>query len=457
MLRPPPVGHPTYRWLGLGLMLILLLSPLLYWLTGIGQTAGGLSAEIVRAPDDTLLNSPKAEALHSLSSPMRLQRLFVGPLLLLAFQLSGGAIALRNRLERGTQTLSGHPTQEKTSISRFVLNVLGWTQRFIPNAWRQRLTRQELAIILSFIVVFDLALLLLYLPLNFYRSFIVAHQFGLSTQTALGWLGDWGKSGLIALFTDALIWGGFYSLVRLFPRRWPVPGGALLFLFGLIFTLLAPLIITPLFFEVRPLDDLNLRERVFTLAERANMPVDDLYVVDASSKTTQINAYVAGFGDAQRMVLYDNLIIDYTFDQIDVVLAHELGHWYYRHVLLGVIGLGAAGWLGLFGLQWLLNRSWPILKLRGFDDVAGLPYLMAVVTIVATLSLPVQNIISRYAENQADIFALTVSQNPEAFVALFEQVAEQNLSLVNPPAWEVFVFYTHPPTAQRIDHAESSR
>ena len=115
----------------------------------------------------------------------------------------------------------------------------------------------------------------------------------------------------------------------------------------------------------------------------------------------------------QPIVLYDTLLTDYTPDQVDVVLAHEMGHWYYRHMLVGILGVGVVGWIGLFGLRWLLNRTWRWLALSGPADVAGLPYVMAVIALVTTLALPVYNSFSRFGERQADDFALTVSHtNP---------------------------------------------
>lgn len=435
-----------YQWLLLALVALLLLSPLIYWATGIGQAAAGLSPEIGRAADGSLTNSPKAEALHALSLPMRLQRLALYPLLLLAFQLSGGAVALRALIERRLDRWSP-----------------GWNwppwlarlTRLIPARWRQRLTGHDLLVVLLFIVLFDLALFLLYLPFNFYRGFILTHQFGLSAYTALGWLSDWGKNVGLALLMDGLLWGGFYSLVRLLPRRWPILGGALLVAAGFGFTLLSPILITPLFYEVRPMEDPALRSRLITMAERTGMTIANVEVIDASRKTTTVNAYVTSVGGAQRMVLYDTLLDGYTPDQIEVVVAHELGHWYYQHVLWSVIGLGAGGWLGLFALRWLLNRLWRPLGWRGPADVANWPTLLAVMAIVSTLALPVENAISRYAENQADAFALSLSQKPDTFISLFEQFAVQNLSLVDPPAWEKVIFYTHPPTNERIQRAKN--
>jgi STE24 endopeptidase len=434
-----PKHKILYMWLFLLLVVVILLSPLPYWLTGIGQSAAGLSAELLHRPDGTPVTSPKAEARHSLTLPMRLQRMIIYPLLLLAFQLSGGATALRSWLER--QSLS-------------ILSRIGLHDTRLPRGG-QRLTGSNLLPILLFILTFNLGLFLLYFPFNFYSGFILGHQFGLSTQTAPAWMSDWTKSVLIALIINGLLWTGFYALMRWLPRRWPIPAGALLLLFSLIFTLLTPILITPLFYNVTPLEDPDLRSRILALTDRAGLEVDRIEVIDASTKTTTVNAYFTGFGGARRIVLYDTLLTGYTPDQTEVVLAHELGHWYYRHVLWSILGYGAAAWLGLFGLRWLLHRVWQPLGLRSPADVAGLPFLLAVISLAGILAMPVENSISRYGEAQADRFALTTSQKPAAFIELFEQFAEQNLAVVDVPAWEKWLFYTHPPIVDRIQMAKA--
>lgn len=424
-----------WHWLLLTIVALILLSPLLYWPTGLGQNAAQLSAEITRQPDGGLVSSPKAEALHSLSLPMRIQRMLIYPLLLLAFHFCGGSLALRRWVEgkiAGEQRGKGARVNSSTLAKG--------AQSVLP--------------CLLFVLIFNLGLSLLYLPFNFYRSFIVGHQFGLSTLTVSGWFGDWTKGLLLNLLLDGLTWTGLYALMRWLPRRWPLPAGVALVFFSVVLVLLEPILITPLFYEVRPLEDNNLRARILALADRAQMHVDAVEVIDASSKTTEVNAYFTGFGGAQRIVLFDTLLRDYTPDQIEVVLAHEMGHWYYHHVLLSILGLGAAGWLGLFGLQWLLNRTWRRLGLTSPADIAGLPVVLAVFALVSYLALPFENGISRLAEHQADQFALTTSQKPQAMAELFEQFAVQNLSLVEPPTWEKVIFYTHPSLAERIRLAE---
>jgi STE24 endopeptidase len=431
------------RWLFFGALVVVVLSPLLYWSSGIGQMGAGLSAEVGRAPDGTLVSSPKAEMLHRLSLPLRIERLLVYPVLLICLQLSGQPVALRRWLE---DKVWGQTSRQARGLPG------GAT-----HSWRGYVSARDLFVFLPFALILEGALALFYLPLNFYSDFIVGHQFSLSTQTAANWASDWLKNTLIVLLTNGPIWAGFYTLMRLIPRWWPIPAGALMLLLSALFVLITPLVITPLFYEVQPLANPALRARILDLADGAGMHVDEVYIINASAKTTRVNAYFTGFGDARRIVLYDTLLTDYTSDQVEVVLAHEMAHWYYRHVLLAWLGAGAAGWIGLFGLRWLLNRTWQLLGLTGPADVAGLPYLMAVTAIAAILALPIHNGVARYGERQADHFSLVITQKPNTFIELFEQFAIQNLSVVDVPTWERLLFFTHPPIVDRIRMAETMR
>ena len=139
-----------------------------------------------------------------------------------------------------------------------------------------------------------------------------------------------------------------------------------------------------------------------------------------------------------------------------MVIAHEMGHWVHKHVLIGLLGSIAFTWIGLFALRWWLNRVWRKLGWRGPFDVAGYPCLLGMMSIVGILTMPLFNGISRYAENQADDFALAISQKPEAAAVMFEGFARENLSLVHIPAWEKIIFSTHPPLNERIAKAEKA-
>lgn len=412
---------PLFRRLFILVLLLTLLSPLAFFATGVGQAALSLSPELLRPPDGWQ-SSPRAIAWRQLTLPLRLVRLLLYPALLLLFQLSGGAVAGRDWLE----------------------------SRLSPRPHRLA----HAGVVLGFIALVDLGLRLVQLPLDFYSGFVLVHQFDLSTQSLAAWSRDYLVSNALELGVTLGLFGGLYLTMRLAPRRWPIWAGLGLTLFSFGYTLLEPVVITPLFYEIRPLEDETLRRRILTLAGSAGMVVNDVSVIDASRKTTRANAYFTGFGEARKIVLWDTLLNGYSPDEIEVVLAHEMGHWYYRHVLIALAGGSAASWLGLFGLRWLLARLWRPLGWRGPDDVAGLPLLLALMALIGILSLPVYNGVSRFGESQADDFALAISRKPEAFVSLFERLAVQNLSMLEVPAWEKLLFYTHPTPLERMNKAQ---
>jgi STE24 endopeptidase len=437
-----------FKILFITIIVLFACTPFIYRATGIGQQAASLSAEISRGADGQLQSSPKAEARHRLLLPMRIQSLVLFPLLLLAFYFSGYAAATRCWLETHVKNRLLHPP---SSTPRAVVR---WF-RLMPERWRESVSGWEIVTVLLFVAGLHLGVALIYLPFNFYRAFIVGHQFGLVTLTAYGWITDWGKSLLIDVAIAGLMWTGLFVLMRVLPRHWPIIGGALLFFFTGLYVLITPLVITPLFYSVTTMEDIEQQQSIMALAARAGVAVEEVYVIDASSKTTAVNAYFAGFGGAQRIVLYDTLLANYTPDQVEVVLAHELGHWYYNHVLLAMLGISAMAWIGLFVLQWIIQKTWWRLGLKSPTDVAGLPILLATIAIVSILVMPVENTVSRMGERQADEFALTISQKPAAFAALFEQLAQQNLSVVTAPPWEKLLFFSHPPIAERVRRAEN--
>jgi Zn-dependent protease with chaperone function len=199
--------------------------------------------------------------------------------------------------------------------------------------------------------------------------------------------------------------------------------------------------------------DADLRSRILTMAGRADVVIDDISIIDASSKTTTVNAYFTGYGGASKIVLWDTLLQKHPPDQVDVVIAHEMGHWVYHHGLIGAMLSTALTWLGLFVIRLWFSRVWKILGWRGSDDVVSYPYLLALIALAGVLSLPASNAASRVAENMADAFAIEISQEPAAAARLFESFASENLSMVDVSPWEKFIFYTHPPLAERIERA----
>jgi STE24 endopeptidase len=309
------------------------------------------------------------------------------------------------------------------------------------------------AVYVAFLVI---AFELLVLPLGYYSGFLREHAFGLSTQTTGGWLLDRAKGLLLSLLLLVPAGTLLVTLWRKYPGRWVMPAWVLGALLTLVIVALAPLVIDPLFNTIRPLQDAALRQRVLALAERAGVPVEQVYESDASRRTRKGNAYFTGIGATRRIVLWDTLVQQSAPDEVELVLAHEIGHWKGAHIwkglALSLVGLGIALWVGARVLEWAAHR--PGLHLAGPADAAGLPAFLLALYLLSLLSLPVQTGISRYFEREADHASLVLTRNPEAFIRAEVSLARSNLADLRPPRPLVWLLYTHPPVMDRIRMAE---
>jgi STE24 endopeptidase len=285
-----------------------------------------------------------------------------------------------------------------------------------------------------------------------------AHDVGLSTQDWGPWLGDVARSaGLEATF--AAVGGALaLALVRRFRRRWWVPGSAAVVAVGVITVWLFPVVIDPLFNKFEPLPRGPLRSQVLELARKADVDVGQVYRVDASRRTTGVNAYVNGLGHSKRVVLYDNLIEGLPRDQVLQVVAHELGHQHHRDLLRGLVWLALVAPAGTLLAQLLAERIGRREGLGEPDRRPGPAALPALVLSVAIVSFGLGiggNQLSRPVEASADQFSLDLTDNPAAHIALEREIAVRNISDPDPPRGWQALFGTHPTTVERIGIGEA--
>jgi STE24 endopeptidase len=310
------------------------------------------------------------------------------------------------------------------------------------------------------LTLYAFCLLLLYhltlFPLDLYRGYFREHAFSLSTQGLGEWFKDWGKGLFLQVVLLLPTVNVLYFFIRREPLRWFLPAGGILGGLILLLAFLAPVVIDPLFHTFSPLKDAELKSRVLRLADRAGMPVEEVLEVDASRRTVKANAYVTGFGRTKRIVLYDTLLTRASPEEVEVVLAHEMGHRIYHHlwkgVALSILALFISLGIGAIALRWGTDRG----LLAHPADPAGLPMLVLTLFVLNLVSLPLQNVISRGFERQADFAALQLSGNREAYVKVEVDLARSNLSDIIPPRWAVLLLYTHPPVLERIAIAEGS-
>ena len=293
------------------------------------------------------------------------------------------------------------------------------------------------------------------LPLAAYGE-MVRHRFGLSTRGWGLWARDVATSTGISAALTAIGLLALVALARRAPRRWWAWAGAGAAALVVAGSFLYPLLIEPAFNRFDSMPAGPLRTELFALAERSGTPVQDVLVADASRRTTALNAYVSGFGSTRRIVVYDTVLAQLSDQEIESIVAHELGHVATDDVLTGTLigALGAGAGVTLLG--WLLGST-PLLRRAGAagpgdGDVIGLLlFLMALGTLGST---PVQNLVSRHIEARADLHALDLTRDPASFIAVQRDLGAANLSDPAPPAiWQWF-FGSHPTVPQRIGFAE---
>ncbi|MEA2444510.1 MAG: endopeptidase [Thermoleophilales bacterium] len=289
----------------------------------------------------------------------------------------------------------------------------------------------------------------------------VMHQrsrdYGLATQGWAGWMADLAKSsGIGALFAALgamlLLW-----LLRRFPRRWWVAGSVAVVALAVIFSYVSPVVLDPIFNKFQRLPAGQLRSDVLDLARRSNVDVGEVYKVDASRRTTAVNAYVNGIGHTKRVVLYDNLIDRFPRDQINSVVAHELGHVRHRDVPRGLLWVAIAAPASVLATQ-RLAELWaaPGASLgegRGSATPLAIPAVLLALGLVSFLTQIPGNAMSRAIERRADAYALDLTQDPAALIGLQRRLAVDNVAEPDPPGWVQALFGTHPTTVERIGGA----
>jgi STE24 endopeptidase len=286
---------------------------------------------------------------------------------------------------------------------------------------------------------------------------------GLSTQSLGPWLSDVAKGSAIQAVVSALGAALAMVLLRRFPRHWWIPGAGVVVGFAVLTLYLSPILIDPVFNKFEPLPRGQLRSDVLELAGRSGVDVGEVYRVDASRRTTGINAYVGGLGHTKRVVLYDNLIEDFPADQVRSVVAHELGHVKNSDLPRGILWIAIVAPAGTLLVQRLTERFMAIGAVdRGRDRTgdsrpgpAAIPALALALAIVSFGVTCASNVLSRQVEARADAFALTTTRDPAAFIALERSLATRNISQPEPPKLWHRLFGTHPTTMTRIGYGET--
>jgi len=290
-------------------------------------------------------------------------------------------------------------------------------------------------------------------PLAWLGGFWLPRRFGLLHQPLAAWLADRGKALGIGAVMAVVALEAVYAALTYTTWWWLWTALFLVLVYAAVAAVI-PIWLLPLFYRLRPLDDPALRARLVALSNRLGVPVVDVVVADQSRKSRTANAAVVGLGRTRRVLLFDTLLQQFTPEQIESVLAHELGHHVHRDIVRGLAAQAILTFVTFVIADGVLRAGARHLGLEGLADPAGLPWLVLVLSAVALVLVPLGNTFSRMVERQADDFALRTTRDPSAFVGAMETLARLNLAERRPHRLKEILLYSHPAIERRIARAQ---
>lgn len=311
------------------------------------------------------------------------------------------------------------------------------------------------AVVALYVLLLSLAFDAATLPFSFYRGFVLERKYGLSTETIGHWLKDHAKAVLIGLVFAELGAMFVYFTLRAWPGYWWAVAGLGYSVVTIVLVNLAPVVLLPLFFTFKPLEKATLRDRLTALAAKAGTRIMGVYEWTLSDRTKKANAALTGMGNTRRILLSDTLLAEYSDDEIEVILAHELAHHVHRDIWTSVAFDMALTFAGFYAAHVALQHAVPFFGLQGIADPAGIPILLLTGGAIGLCVRPLLNAVSRSHERRADSYALKMTANPSAFITAMKRLGQQNLAEDSPSKLVQALFYTHPPIKERLRAAQS--
>ena len=347
-------------------------------------------------------------------------------------------------------------------ISDFVLGLAfllallltGWNSVLRDWAYRAAFQNYTLSV---FFYVFMLMLggKVLGLGLDYY-GLRLERRFQLTTQKTRLWLWDEVKGFLVALVLASFTAELLYFTIRQSPQHWWLIAWAMFMVLFIVLAQVAPLILFPIFYKFEPLENEDLKQRLVRLSERAGTRIRGIYKWNLSEKSKKANAALTGLGATRRIILADTLLDHYSAEEIEAVLAHELGHHVHKHILKSILVQAGITLFGFWAANYVLHLS--IEQWGMFDtlsDFSNLPLLVLVSTMLSLLLMPAMNAYSRFNERQADRYAFESIRSVQPFISSMNKLAAQNLAERTPSRWVEWLFHSHPAISRRVAAAEA--
>jgi Zn-dependent protease with chaperone function len=289
-----------------------------------------------------------------------------------------------------------------------------------------------------------------------YYNYRLEHRYHLSNQKFRSWLRDQVKSFVVGLVLAFIVVESLYLIIRHFPQYWWAVTWLVFLGFFVLLAQIAPVVLFPIFYKFAPLENEELKQRLVRLSERAGTRVRGVYEWRLSEKSTKANAALTGLGNTRRIILADTLLHNYSPDEIEAVLAHELGHHVHKHIMKSIAVQALITFAGFWLASGVMHYS--IERLHMFEtlsDFANLPLFVLVSTLFSVLLMPLLNAYSRYNEREADRYCFKSVPSVQPFISAMNKLAEQNLAERTPSKLVEMLFHSHPSVGKRIAAAEA--
>jgi STE24 endopeptidase len=309
--------------------------------------------------------------------------------------------------------------------------------------------------LLIFLAIIGTAESIISFPLDFYSGYILEHKYNLSNQTIFKYFLEKLKSLAVGLVIGIPVILIFYFILRNFETNWWIILGLFMFFFSVIMGRIAPVLIFPLFYKFKPIENESIKNRILGLCNRTGIHIKGIFVFDMSKNTKKANAAFTGLGKSKRIILGDTLIEKFNEEEIESVFAHEVGHYKKRHIYKLMFLSTVLTFAGLFITSVLYKYSLSGFGFNYIYDISALPLLTLFLSLYGLITTPISNIFSRKYEWEADAFALETTGNNGAFISAMEKLAEQNLADKVPNKIIEFLFHSHPSLQKRIEFARN--
>ncbi|MCZ7611504.1 MAG: M48 family metallopeptidase [Ignavibacterium sp.] len=295
---------------------------------------------------------------------------------------------------------------------------------------------------------------ILFAPVNYYTGFYLEHKYNLSNQTFKKYVLENLKSMMVGLIIGVPILLLFFFVLNQFEDLWWLVFASAMFLISVVLSQIFPILIMPIFYKITPLNDDELKARITKLAKGAGITVQNVFSFNMSKNTKKANAAFTGLGKTKRIILGDTLLNDYTKDEIETVIAHELGHYKYKHIQKNILFGTAASFLTFFLISLLYKLSISWFDFNSILQIAALPVLSLWAMLIGLVQTPIGNILSRKYEYEADRYAVESTLKPQSFISTLNKLTDQNLGDRKPHPFVEWFFYSHPSVKNRINALE---